>query len=183
MNRSIERADLITGLVFDLPHGPWMADVLRLRSKYEPARLRFPIEITVVGSSGLGWFSPRHDNAQLVRRVGEVAAKCTPFSFHFESVRCFPNTCVYYLSPRESRPFVEFQEELRACGLSYETTPFAYTPHCTIVSLVDANDDMHSEVMSCHVPEHEIRVTSVSFYTVDRQAGCCYQRDRVNLGT
>lgn len=179
----MKRAELVTGLVFDLPHGPWMADVLRLRSKYEPARLRFPIEITVVGSSGLGWFSPRHDNAQLVRHVEDVAAKCAPFSFHFESVRCFPGSSVYYLSPREAKPFVEFQEELRACGLGYETTPFAYAPHCTIVNLANVNGDGHAEVMSCPVPHREISVTSVSFYTVDLQANCCYQRERVSLGT
>jgi len=98
-------------------------------------------------------------------------------------VRCFPGSSVYYLSPREAKPFVEFQEELRACGLGYETTPFAYAPHCTIVNLANVNGDGHAEVMSCPVPHREISVTSVSFYTVDLQANCCYQRERVSLGT
>jgi 2'-5' RNA ligase len=174
--------DLVTGLVFDLPHGPWVADVLRLRSKYEPARLGFPIEITVVGSSGLGWFNSTQDKATLLRHVGEVARKFPPFAFRFEEVACFPGTTVYYLSPRESKPFFDFQRNLQDCGLIYDPTPFSFTPHCTIVSLAEPSQEAHAEIMACPVPDTEVWVTSVSFYAVDVLSNRCYQQERLLLG-
>lgn len=171
------------GLVFDIPHGPWVADVLRLRSKYEPTRLGFPIEITVVGSSGLGWFTSTQDNAPLLRHVGEVARNFPPFTFRFEKVSYFPGTNAYYLSPQESAPFFDFQRKLRDCGLLYEPTPFTYTPHCTIVVLTEPNPESHAEIMACPVPDKEIQVASVSFYTVDELSNACNQHERLALGT
>lgn len=173
---------MLTGLVFDLPHGPWVANVLHLRSRYEPTRLGFPIEITVVGSSGLGWFTSTQDEATLLRDVGEVARHFPPFTFRFEKVSCFPGTTVYYLSPRESAPFFDFQRKLHDCGLSYEPTPFTYTPHCTIVILAEPNQEAHAEIMACPVPDIEIRVASVSFYSVDALSNECHQRERLLLG-
>jgi hypothetical protein len=43
---------MVTGLSFDLPQARWMDQIQRLRVRHDPARLKFPIEITVVGSSG-----------------------------------------------------------------------------------------------------------------------------------
>jgi 2'-5' RNA ligase len=149
---------------------------------YEPTRLGFPVEITVVGSSGLGWFTSTQDKATLLRHVGEVARTFPPFTFRFEKVSCFPGTTVYHLSPRESAPFVEFQRKLKDCGLSYEPTPFAYTPHCTIVILTDANEDAHAEIMACPIPVLDIRVASVSFYAVDALSNECHQQERLVLG-
>lgn len=174
---------MVTGLVFDLPHGPWVADVLRLRSRYEPARLGFPIEITVVGSSGLGWFTATQDKATLLHHVGEVARKFPPFTFRFERVSLFPGTAAYYLATRESAPFFDFQRNLHDCGLSYEPTPFTYTPHCTIVILAEPNEAAHAEIMAFPVPDIEIRVASVSFYTVDKSSNACNQHERLALGT
>src|SRR5688572_18134824 len=138
-----------TGLVFDLPHAPWMAEVLRLRATYDSARLRFPIEITVAGSSGLGWFSPTRASEMLVRKVQGVARGFSPFKFRFSSVECFPNSNVYYLAPFDNRPFHDFQQRIAVCGLSFAATPYSYTPHCTIAALSnDASDNPHEELMA-----------------------------------
>jgi 2'-5' RNA ligase len=174
---------LVTGLVFDLPHSPWKAEVLRLRATYEPARLGFPIEITVVGSSGLGWFSPTQSRNTLVCHVREIAKNFRPFTFRFEKVARFPNSNVYYLSPRESAPFHDFQRQLATCGLSFEPTPFTYTPHCTIVIVPGTMDERtDAEIMSCPIPNQEVHVASVSFYTVDLSSQHCHQHERIILG-
>ncbi|MEK6246171.1 MAG: 2'-5' RNA ligase family protein [Pseudomonadota bacterium] len=159
-----------------------MDDVLRLRSLYEPVRLRFPIEITVAGSSGLGWFSTGQRKADLLRHVGEVARGFAPFTFRFERVARFPDTSVYYLSPRNDARFHDFQRRLADCGLRFEPAPFSYVPHCTIAILPPgAVDSAHAEIMACPVPDGQIRVSSISFYSVDISNQQCYQEERVAL--
>lgn len=162
---------MTTGLFFDLPHGRWMDDVLRIRSLHEPARLRFPIEITVAGSSGQG-------KAELLRQVGAVAQGFAPFTFQFGSVARFSGSSVYYLSPREARRFHEFQDRLARCGLRFEPVPFSYVPHCTIAILPeDAAESAHAEVMACTVPDHDIRIS------VDAPNQQCRQEERIPLGS
>jgi 2'-5' RNA ligase len=174
---------MITGLVFDLPRSRWMDDVLRLRSLYEPVRLRFPIEITVVGSSGLGWFSADQDKAALLKHVEEVARGFAPFTFRFEKVSRFPDSNVYYLSPSESSRFQRFQSRLAGCGLRFQPAPFSYVPHCTIAILPpEAAESARAEIMACPIPRDDIRVSSVSFWSVDAPNQQCYQGESVALG-
>lgn len=173
----------VTGLVFDLPHAPWMAEVLHYRAVYDSARLRFPIEITVVGSSGLGWFSPAVSNETLVRTVQRVAKGFSPFKFRFGGVARFPNSNVYYLVPSDDAPFHDFQRRIAAYGFGFEATPFRYTPHCTIAAPSDdVSDKAHNELMAFPVPDHEIQAASVSFYTVETESQSCYQHERIALG-
>lgn len=156
---------------------------MRLRAAHDPMRLRFPIEITVVGSSGLGWFSPSIARAELVREVRAAAKAFAPFAFRFGSVECFPDSNVYYLQPVQDKPFRAFQARLAATGLSFEPTPYRYVPHCTIAEAPrDGAASVRDELARCPVPDHDIRVASVSFYTMDRKAQRCYQHERVDLG-
>ena len=172
---------MVAGLVFDLPNGRWMDDVLRLRSLYDPVRLRFPIEITVAGSSGLGWFSDgQHD---LVQKVGGIARGFAPFAFRFAKVERFPESNVYYLAPGDGSPFHEFQSRLAGCGLRFESTPYAYVPHCTIAILAqDAPVEAHAEVRACPVPAGDIQVLSVSFWSVDREQQLAQRGECIGLG-
>lgn len=173
----------VTGLVFDLPHAPWMGDVMRLRAAHDRVRVGFPIEITVVGSSGLGWFSPSIAREELVQKVRAVARTFSPFAFRFGSVNCFPDSSVYYLQPLEDEPFRAFQAKLATTDLSFEPTPYSYVPHCTIAEAPrDSPASVRDELARCPVPDHDIQVTSVSFYAMDREAQRCYQHERVGLG-
>ena len=173
----------VTGLVFDLPHAPWLGDVLRLRAEYDPARLRFPVEITVVGSSGLGWFSEGISRRELAHRIQVVAKGFSPFCFRFSGVACFPGSRVYYLAPADATPFHDFQRRIAACGLSFEPTPYGYTPHCTIAELShDVATSAHRELREFQVPDDQIQVNSVSIYTVDTERRQCFQHERIALG-
>lgn len=160
-----------------------MGEVMRLRAAYDPARLRFPIEITVVGSSGLGWFSPSIAHESLVRKVRAVAKAFSPFVFRFGSVKCFPDSSVYYLQPLEDKPFRAFQTTLAATDLRFEPTPYSYAPHCTIAEVPrDSAPGVHDELVRCPVADHDIQVTSVSLYTMDPEARRCFQHERLGLG-
>jgi len=175
---------MVTGLVFDLPHGRWMDDVLRLRSLNEPVRLQFPIEITVVGSSGLGWFAEGQAKSNLMRRVGEVARGFAPFSFQFDKVVRFPDSGVYYFAPHDASHFHDFQLRLADCELRFEPAAFSYVPHCTIAVLArDPSSEAHAEVLACPVPADDIRVSSVSFWSVDRSKQEARRGECISFGS
>jgi len=174
---------VVTGLVFDLPAGPWMEPVRRLRARHEPTRVGFPIEITVIGSSGLGWFSESQAKSELIGRVSEVAHGFPPFPFRFGRVERFPASAVYYLAPQDNRPFDAFQQRLANSGLRFEPTPYEYVPHCTIAILPpDAADAAHAEVQACPVPLESMEIASVSFWSVDRARQVPVQGECIQLG-
>ena len=173
----------VTGLVFDLPREPWTEEVLRLRQTYDPIRLRFPVEITVVGSSGLGWFSPSQSRTRLIEEVAALAKTVAPFTCEFCGVECFAASSVYYLALRNEVPFHSFQQLLAASGLRFEPTSFSYKPHCTIAALAaSASEADHLALSSFNVPRHSIAISSVSFYAVDPTHQECQHLERVRLG-
>ena len=156
---------------------------MRLRAKYDTARLRFPVEITVVGSSGLGCFSQGISRRELAHKIQVVAKGFSPFCFRFSGVACFPGSKVYYMAPDDGTPFHDFQRRIAACGLSFEPTPYRYTPHCTIAELShDVATSAHKEMMEFLVPDHQIQVDSVSIYTVNTGGKQCFQHERIALG-
>ena len=174
---------IVTGLVFDLPNEPWTEEVLRFRERYDPDRFRFPVEITVVGSSGLGWFSPSQPIARLVEKVSAVARAVAPFVCQFVGIEHFSASSVYYLALRNEAPFHSFQQLLAASGLSFEPTPFSYKPHCTIAALSpSASDADHAALASFSVPQDSIAVSSVSFYAIDCARNECHHLERIRLG-
>jgi 2'-5' RNA ligase len=174
---------IVTGLVFDLPHEPWTMEVLRSRQRYDPHRLHFPVEITVVGSSGLGWFSPSQPIAHLVERVSTVARPFAPFACPFAGVEHFSDSNVYYLTLCDEAPFHSFQQLLAASGLSFEPTPFSYKPHCTIAALSpSAGDADHAALARFSVPQGSIAISSVSFYAIDSARNECRHLERIRLG-
>ena len=160
-----------------------MDEVRRLRVRHDPARSRFPIEITVAGSSGLGWFSEGQSPSLLSQRVGELARGLAPFSFRFEKLSRFPDSSVYYFAPRDESPFCDFQRRLAACGLRFESTPYDYVPHCTVAILAPgASTAAHAEMQACPVPARELRVSSVSFWSVDQRKQLPQQGEQLALG-
>ena len=174
---------IVTGLVFDLPNAPWTEEIRRFRERYDPGRVGFPIEITVVGSSGLGWFAPSQPIAHLVEKVSAVARSVVPFACQFDRVEHFPVSNVYYLALRDEAPFHSFQQLLAASGLSFEPTPFSYKPHCTIAALSpSASETEHAALAGFSVPQGSIAVSSLSFYAIDSARNECHRLERIRLG-
>jgi hypothetical protein len=173
----------VTGLVFDLPEEPWTKTVSRLRAQYDPNRLHFPIEVTVVGSSGLGWFSSFQPVELLVETVAGLATRVAPFACRFSQVESFPVSNVYYLALHDEAPFHNFQRMLAASRLRFDPTPFTYKPHCTIAALPSgASAASRTALLNFGVPRHEIAISSVSLYAVDLKRNECSRLNRILLG-
>ena len=80
----------MTGLCLELPASPLTGRIQALREKYDALRVLRPIEITLVGSSGLGWFDPGHSAARLqaalTAALATEPAPCVSFTgvHHFD---------------------------------------------------------------------------------------------------
>jgi len=174
---------VVTGLVFDLPDEPWTKEVVRMRERFDHDRVRFPVEITVVGSSRLGWFSPSQPVTRLIEEVAAVIRDIAPFMCEFSGVEHFAGSNVYYLAMRDETPFHSFQRLLAGSELRFEPTPFIYKPHCTIAALsTSASRADHAALAHFNAPRGHIAISSVSLYAVDHAHKKCQHLERMRLG-
>ena len=159
--------DEVLGLVFDLPEEPWATEIRRLRAAHDQARSSFPVEITVAGSSGLGWFSPGQPHDLIAERVRSIARDVAPFTSFFSGVETFPDSDVYYLAVKDETPFHAFQRALAASPLRFEPTQFRYKPHCTIAALSNGAPALaRAELAAFRAPFHGVTIRSLSLYAV-----------------
>jgi len=176
-------ADEVIGLVFDLPDERWTAEIRRLRGAYDRDRSGFPVEITVVGSSGLGWFSPNQTPDVIAEKVRDLTQNLAPFKCFFSKVESFAESHVYYLALKNEEPFQIFQRVLAESPLKFESTPFPYKPHCTIVALPNAaSSTAHAEVAAFPVPRHAVTICSAALYSVNNSRNVCRLIERFPLG-
>jgi 2'-5' RNA ligase len=172
----------VTGLVFDLPDAAWTTEIRRLRAAYDRDRVGFPVEITVAGSSGLGWFSSAHSAEFIVDELEKIAMKSRPFQCAFAGIELFPASQVYYLALKDEKPFHAFQRSLAASELRFKPTPFAYKPHCTIVRLPAEAATALADLADFPVPQASVTISSVGLYSVDLFKNECRFVKRIPLG-
>ena len=173
----------VLGLVFDLPEAEWMADVRQLRLAYDRDRALFPIEITVAGSSGLGWLSPGQTSEAIAAHVRTIAQSLPPFICTFSGVETFPQSRVYYLALANEEPFHSFQRALAASPLHFEATEFSYKPHCTIAALSEtAPLAAYAELAAFPIPASGSTISSLSLYAVNVSTNGCRHVSRLPLG-
>ena len=160
-------AEEVLGLVFDLPEEPWVTEIRRLRAAHDHARIGFPVEITLAGSSGLGWLSHGQAHYLIAERVRAIARDVVPFTCFFSGVEIFPDSRVYYLAVKDEEPFHAFQRTLAASALQFEPTQFGYKPHCTIAALPNGVAALAcTELAAFPPPVHGVTIRSLSLYTV-----------------
>jgi hypothetical protein len=174
----------LIGLVFDLPEEPWVAEIRRLREAYDPARRQFPVEITVAGSSGLGWFSPGQSAEHIATQVRAIAQRHESFICVFSRVEVFEGSYIYFLVVADETPFNRFQQALASSPLQFESSHFSYKPHCTIVELSEYSPAAAKTALAIFpVPRHEVMISSVSLYSVEVATRVCSFLSSYALGT
>src|SRR5579862_4317227 len=173
----------VIGVVFDIPTEPWVSEIMRLRKKYDPSRAQFPVEITVAGSSGLGWIVPSQGYESVKERLRAIAQTTPPLCCAFSQVEEFPVSQTYYLSLLDEEPFHAFQQRLAASSIQFGPVAFSYKPHCTIVQLTDSSpDSAKTEISAFPVPVHRITIASLSTYAVANSHNACRLVDSWPLG-
>ncbi len=165
-------------IVLDVP-SPFAERVLSIRQHYGSWRIALPVEITIVGSSGIGVLRYEENEVdEVFKMINDVAEQVSPIVTHFTSVARFPNTSIFNYAQQNPEPFVQLQDAIISTGLKFDTSPFSFTPHCTIADFTNPTEELVQEVMSLPVPQANIVLDTLSVYALDdrvlsgNQEGC-----------
>ena len=155
-----------TYIVLDVPQAVW-DHVNSIRERYGSRLAMLPVEITVIGSSGIGTFTAEQEPVTAFRLVDRVASMFAPIKTSFRRVTRFPNTGVFYYEPADPQPFIELQRKLVSTGLKFKESPFPFTPHCTIVKFDQPSEELINEIMSLPVPNGQFVLDMLSIYSLN----------------
>jgi 2'-5' RNA ligase len=165
-------------VVLDMPQ-PVREHVKSIREQYGSRLATLPVEITVIGSSGIGTFQEQQDMVTAFDLIDQVAAKFLPITTAFRRVTAFPNTGVFYYEPEDPQPFIKLQKEIVSTGLKFKESPFPFTPHCTIVKFDNPSKELVNEILSLPVPSERLVLEALSIYSLNGYD--CRRLHRVNL--
>jgi 2'-5' RNA ligase len=155
-----------TYIDLDLPQSV-QDQVKSIRERYGSRLAILPVEITVIGSSGIGTFAEEQEPITAFKLVDRVASMFAPIKTAFRRVTTFPNTGVFYYEPADPQPFIELQRKLVSTGLKFKESPFPFTPHCTIVKFDQPSKELVNEIMSLPIPKEQFVLDTLSIYSLD----------------
>jgi 2'-5' RNA ligase len=147
------RFDADTYVVLDVPE-PAASQVMAIRKRHrDEFRASLPVEITLIGSSGVGVFDAAQDPKAAFAALDAIAAETAPIQACFGSVLRFPNTDIFVFTLQDESPLRALHERIAKSGLSFTSSPFPFTPHCTLRSRSPVSDEDVAELLSLQVPE------------------------------
>ena len=152
-----------TYIVLELPQGVG-ATVSALRSRYDAHTASLPAEITIAGSSGIGTLSVNQDAEEVIKAIQHVGKRLLPFPTAFVSLERFPDTQIFWLKPRDRKPFDAFQNALVEAGLLFNPNPFPFNPHCTISARAALEKSQEDELLAAHIPTEEFVLAKLCLY-------------------
>lgn len=155
-----------TYVVLDMPPPIW-EHVKSIREQYASPLTILPVEITVIGSSGIGTFQQGQEQDSAFELIDAVAAKFAPITTAFCKVTTFPNTGIFYYEPDDPHPFIKLQREIVSTGLKFKESPFPFTPHCTIVKFDNPSEELVEEILTLPIPRGPFVLDSLSIYSLD----------------
>ncbi len=160
------RFEYDTYVVLDMPPPIW-EHVKSIRERFSSPLTILPVEITVIGSSGIGTFHKEQEIDAAFELIDSVAANFAPLITAFRRVTTFPNTGVFYYEPNDPHPFIDLQSEIVSTGLKFNESPFPFTPHCTIVRFDNPSQELVDEILSLPVPGEPFTLNTLSIYSLD----------------
>lgn len=154
-----------TYIVLDIP-SPIHDEISELRTRFDPVLSNFPVEITLIGSSGIGTLVKGQDQTKVFNTIDNLATTITPFCTSFKKVARFPKTDIFYLSPDNPEKFTEIQKKITSTKIEFNDSPFSYTPHCTIRSVGEVSGADEKALFTLKVPTEEFTLNTLSIYEV-----------------
>ena len=155
-----------TYAVLDVP-SPVAGQVMAVRKRHrDELRVALPVEITVIGSSGVGEFEAGQDPAQVFAILDASAADTPPIPARFGPVRRFPGTNIFVLTLADEQPFQSLHQRIASSGILFQASPFPFTPHCTLRSRSPVSDDDVIDLLSLHVADGFL-LDTLSVYMLD----------------
>ncbi len=140
-----------TYICLDVPE-PQAGQVLAVRQRHCERLGRFPVELTIAGSSGIGAIRPQLQWSAVEADLQRLCANTAPIAAEFGSVVRFPSTDIFCLSLADPIPFEAIHAALKQSGVRFEPSQFPFFPHCTLRMMGPLGDAAISELFSLRVP-------------------------------
>jgi len=158
-------------IVLDVP--PPVAHTIQAwRDRFDPVVATFPVEITVIGSSGIGTIANDQDQASVFATLERLAKKLVPFKTAFTSIARFPNTNIFYGVPAHPEHFALIQNTIVGSGIKFNESPYPYTPHCTIRSISPMAEGDEQALLSLEPPRQEFLLEVLAVYELADDLKC-----------
>lgn len=155
-----------TYIVVDLPE-EIAKQVMAVRiSHQDEFRASLPVEITVVGSSGVGVISEGQDESEVYRIVQKIAQNTEPFKLSFDHVVRFPGTDIFVLKLTDETEMRNLHNKFISSEIKFENSNFEYGPHCTLRSRSPITEEDEQKIYDVKI-EGEFLVDTLSVYMLD----------------
>lgn len=146
---------------------PYRTRVQFIRERLQTATAKLPVEITLAGSSGVGPIPEGTDLGLIREEVERIAGLTVAFKLEFAGIAHFPNTGVFYLAPKDRGPFDSLHASFASSKIPFTSSPFPYTPHCTLRLGPEVDESVSERICSIPIPSGEMLVDSISVYAFD----------------
>lgn len=159
-------------IVLDLPENSQAACTVRkLRRRFDPERANIPVEITLTGSSGIGYLKQGQPLGPIAAAIDRLASANTPFQNAFAGKDCFPGTGIFFLTLKDEEPFCALQQQLsQERDLQFLSSPYPFRPHCTIRLInsykAQETDPDLSDWNAVQVPHDSFLLQQISLYAL-----------------
>lgn len=178
----MEKFEHDTYIVLDIPE-PVSNEVMALRMRYEKQRTVTPVEITIIGSSGVGTLKNDQNPSFVFEILEQITYNISPIKSAFSRITHFPNTKMCYLEPRDSEPFSLLQKKIIDTNLRFNNNPHPYTPHCSIARFKDGAEKAMEELLNSPFPKEEFILDCMSVYSLNEWDCRLLYRTKLKGGT
>ena len=150
-------------IVVEIPE-PIRSQIQSIRDSLSTVTAKLPVEITVTGSSGLGYIPPGSDLTNIKNEIGRIASEAIPFEVSFAKIKSFPNSFVFYLAPVDRKPFDSIHQSMRGSSIPFSNSSFPYTPHCTLRDGKALSQEESKSILSIPFPKESFIIDSISLF-------------------
>lgn len=151
------------GIVVEIPE-PIRSQIRSIREFLGTVTSKLPVEITVAGSSGLGYIPIATKLSIIISEIDRIFPEFIPFEVSFSEIRLFPNTFTFYLAPFDRKSFDSIHYALRMSSIPFTDSPFTYTPHCTLRDGKNLNHGEIDNIFSLSFPREPFLIDTVALY-------------------
>ena len=111
------------GIVVEIPE-PIRSQIQSIRESLGTITAKMAVEITVAGSSGLGYIPPGKDLSKIICEIDRIASEIDAFEVSFSEIGLFPNSFVFYLTPSDRNPFDSLHRALCVSSIPFPRESF-----------------------------------------------------------
>lgn len=164
-----------TYICLDIP-SPIAEEVIHIRvQQRDTFRAALPIEITVAGSSGIGVFDETQDEREAFKILDAIAATTSPIHASFKKVIRFPHTDIFVMTLDDEQPFRALHLRIASSPIRFKSSPFPYTPHCTLRSRSPVTEQEVNKLLSLQITGTFV-LDTISVYMLDTLPMTCLHR-------